>query len=338
MSSTSPPESSVPTYQSPLDLNEAAREYQFDSAESDDDDAQLSMQDALYKMHNEKNWKLFSDLHSREHSDIEPRGYRTFIHEGMLNTYDAENYASPLKNTHTARVFLHFLSATSLSISIFERQPNDLSEVLDSAGWNAQGLWTSTLPLMALNHQGLLHAMLALSSLHIAKLQNGPTSPAMKHYTYSIKRIHNSVGKRNKRHLTTTLAATLLLAFYEVMTADHSKWCWHLRGASLLIKETDFRRMAYRYKVQEAEMQAQEDYLTYGDTRTNRRGSTSPLIVDNGLLNRIVGKDIHWRPPSNGAHAEEQFDAEKFQIYQALFWWYARQDTYQSIISGNRLL
>jgi Fungal specific transcription factor domain len=297
----------------------------------------MSTQEALHKMHNEKNWKLFSDMHNSEHSDLQPRDYRTFIHEGMLNLYDAENYANPLKNAHTARVFMHFLSATSLSVSIFDRQPNDMSVFLDSPISNPQGLWTYTLPLMALNHQGLLHAMLALSSLHIAKLQNGPTSPAMKHYTYSIKRIHSSVGKRNKRHLTTTLAATLLLAFYEVMTADHSKWCWHLRGASYLIKETDYRRMSYRYKVQEAEMQAQEDILNYGETRTNRRGSLNPSIVDDSLLNRLIGREVHWRPPSSRAQ-EEPFDAQKFQIYQDLFWWYARQDTYQSIISGNRLL
>ncbi len=31
-------------------------------------------------------------------------------------------------------------------------------------------------------------------------------------------------------------------------------------------------------------------------------------------------------------------DVEKFEIQCDLFWWYAKQDMYQSLISGNRLL
>lgn len=45
-----------------------------------------------------------------------------------------------------------------------------------------QNLWTYILPLKALNHQGLLHAMLALASLHIARLQRASATPSYKHY------------------------------------------------------------------------------------------------------------------------------------------------------------
>jgi Fungal specific transcription factor domain len=331
-------ESFIP-YQSPLDLNEAAREYQFDPFDSDDD-LELSPQEAFNKVYSESKWSLFQKVNNEDLPDTDLRDYTSFIKEdGMLRSYDAEQVATPLKNAHTARVFMHFISVTSISISIFERQTRDMSSMFSDNGPPvSEGLWTSKLPLMALNHQGLLHAMLGLSSLHIAKLQNGPTSPAMKHYMYSIKRIHNSVGKRDKRHLTTTLAATLLLAFYEVMTAEHSKWCWHLRGASYLIQETDYRRMTFQHKLELAELQAQDDLLNFENIHGGRRGSTDPAVLNDGLINILVGHEVPWTVPLHTSSSDEPFDLTKYHTYQDLFWWYARQDTYQSIISGNRLL
>jgi transcription factor-like protein len=320
-------------YASPLDLNEAAKEYHFDEYEPEDN-TELSAQEAAAKMNAGGDWEMFDHLNS-EHSDTEVRDYNTYIHnhEGMLNHYDADNYASPLKNDHAKRVFLHFVSATSVSISIFERPPRDACDTpLASSAMPSPGLWSWTIPMMALNNNpGLLHATLALSSLHIARLQNGPETPAMKHYAYSIKRIHSTVGKRNRRQLISTLAATLLLAFYEVMTAEHSKWCWHLRGAAILITEIDYRRMSYRYRVE----QAQESMLGFDDLA---HGPVSDILpVDDRLVNRLMGREIRWIPPEYKP-GEEPFDAQKYETYQDLFWWYCRQDTYQSIISGNRLL
>lgn len=338
VTSTVPPsESAFEALQSPLDLNEAAREYQIGVGESDYD-VEMSPGQAFDMTKQGSKWELFRRLHN-EQSDTIPRGYTSFLPPTMLDTYHAEHYASPLKNPHTARVFIHFISATSKSISIFERQSQDSSELFLEPGSNPeQGLWTYTLPMMALQHQGLLHAMLALSSLHIAKLQNGPTAPSMKHYTYSIKRIHNSVGKKNKRHLTTTLAATLLLAFYEVMTADHSKWCWHLRGASYLVQELNFKRMSYYFKREQTEQSAQEEALNYNGIRGHQRRPSNPNIINVDLVSGLVGRTVDWKTPGNTPELEEPFDSQKYHIFQDLFWWYARQDTYQSIISGNRVL
>ena len=36
-----------------------------------------------------------------------------------------------------------------------------------------------------------------------------------------------------------------MMGFYEVMTADHSKWTSNLKGASQLLKEINFRWMAH---------------------------------------------------------------------------------------------
>ena len=32
------------------------------------------------------------------------------------------------------------------------------------------------------------------------------------------------------------------------------------------------------------------------------------------------------------------FDLSRYELYQDLFWWYAKQDAYQSIVGGNGLL
>ena len=85
--------------------------------------------------------------------------------------------------------------------------------------------------MMALHHQGLLHAMLALASLHIARLQGASVTPSFKHYAYALKRIHHCVGHPQKRHLISTVAASLLLGYYEVITGDQVKWSSHLLGA-----------------------------------------------------------------------------------------------------------
>ena len=158
--------------------------------------------------------------------DLQSRRYDTFIYDGILTHYKAEEVASPLRNPATARVFAHFISVTGPSLSIYERHPVNTS-VLFTEGeipFSQQGLWTFTMPMAALHHQGLLHAMLALASLHIARLQGASLHPSMQHYAWSLKRIHSCVSNARKRYKLTTIAATMLLGFYEIMTADHLKW------------------------------------------------------------------------------------------------------------------
>jgi hypothetical protein len=106
-----------------------------------------------------------------------------------------------------------------------------------------QSLWTYTLPLKALSNQGLLHAMLALASLQIAKLQGASLTPSYKHYAYSLKRLSRNLGHPKKRLSVSTLATSMLLAYYEVWTAEHVKWSTHLVGAAQLLTELDFRSL-----------------------------------------------------------------------------------------------
>jgi hypothetical protein len=206
------------------------------------------------------------------------------------------------------------------------------------------------MPMAALHHQGLLHAMLALSSLHIARLQNGDTTPSMKHYAWALKRIHACVGSRDrkKRLRVTTIAASMLLGFYEVMTADHMKWNTHLAGAKQLFVETDFAEMTRQYR------QLKRDRMAR-DQAQLRRNSISAVFnreedaqnvfndVDEAMISTFVGREIRYE--SHRGYVEtaqtkipEELDLSNFETLKDLFWWYCKQDAFQSIVSGNPLL
>jgi hypothetical protein len=294
-------------------------------------------------------------LMRQQHFDVrnmQIRRYDTFLQDNMLAHYRVEWHANPLKNPATARVFAHFISATGPSLSVFERHPVN-SSVLFTEGnvpLAQQGLWTYTMPMAALHHQGLLHAMLALSSLHIARLQNGDTTPSMKHYAWALKRIHACVGSRDrkKRLRVTTIAASMLLGFYEVMTADHMKWNTHLAGAKQLFVETDFAGMTRQYRQLRRERMAR-------DQAQHRRNSISVVFnheedaqnafndVDEAMISTFVGREIRYEGQRGYVETAqnkipEELDLSNFETLKDLFWWYCKQDAFQSIVSGNPLL
>jgi hypothetical protein len=283
---------------------------------------------------------------------LQIRRYDTLLQEGMLEQYRVEWHANPLRNSATARVFAHFISATGPSMSAFERHPVNSSVLFTegSAPLAQQGLWTYTMPMAALHHQGLLHAMLALSSLHIARLQNGDTTPSMKHYAWALKRIHNCVSSRDskKRLRTTTIAASMLLGFYEVMTADHMKWNTHLAGVKQLFVETDFAGMTRQYR------QLKREKMARGQVQL-RRNSTSAYLkgeedvinqfddVDEAIISNFVGREVRYEDQrgyveTSQTKIPQELDLSNFETLRDLFWWYCKQDAYQSIVSGNPLL
>jgi hypothetical protein len=326
----------------PLDLNEAAIQYDYSdyaSTETDDVlsdlDVELPPDEAVSL--NQDHFTIMNNIRNNYSSETSIRGYNTYLYSGMLRHYDPDRYASPLKNSHAAYLFMHFLTSTAPSLSIFSRPLNCSSSLfVDSSTLDSQqNLWTYTLPAMALNHNGLIHAMLAVSSMHISKLQNGPVTPSFKHYAYAIKRMRHCLIEREKRHLPSTLAATLLLGFYEVITADHSKWTSHLKGASQLLKEINFRWLAHRFN--SAAHKSSDDNLPHyaSDPLDAQQQTTCSLDLDYDLIHRLTGSSGSEKPIRPDS---ESVDAQRYLIYQDLFWWYAKQDVYQSVISGNRLL
>lgn len=304
-----------------------------------------------------QNLGLVVQMYSQNVPENSMRQMDAFIQGFELDHYRPEWVANPLRNENTARVFGHFIHATAPALSIHERTSSSSSAIFTQRQLppSQQSIWTYTLPMMALGNQGLLHAMLALGSLHIAKLQGASVTPSFKHYAYALKRIHQSVSNSKKRHQIATIAATLLLGFYEVMTAEHLKWCSHLSGARVLLVELDLKGMtkeAKRMKQEQADFDSKarlNEYELLSDMRPHDDVFTHRLpLPDERIISTIVGRklryDMHGRVVEDFDGAAdhpvntEMPDMSKYELLQDLFWWYLRQDAYQSILSGNPLL
>ena len=291
------------------------------------------------------------------------RSMTGFLNEpNILATYHPSWSVSPLMDPRTARVFCHFITATAPTLAVCERHPSNPAIIFSGVPVpkSQRSLWSYTLPMMALRHQGLLHAMLALASLHISKLQQSSPTPSLKHYHYALRRVAKALSKKEKRCDVATLAATLLLGFYEVTTAEHNKWNSHLSGARELITEIDFAGMAkkiesQRCRQEEAENRHQlHDSLNngYGQLLPRRLSDDFPSRYDRQLDENLISTIMGWKTDYNqygqvltddeSAMKNESplmpKDIEVFETQCDLFWWYAKQDMYQSILSGNRLL
>ena len=286
------------------------------------------------------------------------RSLTNYLNESnVLSNYRPSYAASPLMDPQTARIFCHFVTATAPTLSLHNRHPVNPSVMFTGAPVPPyqRSLFTYTLPMMALSNQGLLHSQLALASLHIAKLQQTSPTPSLKHYHYALRRVAKAVGHPNKRRDVATLAATLLLGFYEVTTAEHNKWNSHLAGARELILEVDYAGMTKRINAYKAETSAhnKSGFYSYGqDTFNKSRLAFDILRTDKELDENLISTIMGWRtrydeygrvidqsePPSHYHVPLTSKDVETFEIQCDLFWWYAKQDMYQSLVSGNRLL
>ena len=297
---------------------------------------------------------------SASRDDLVLRSYTTFLNEpNVLSSYRPKYTASPLMDSKTARIFCHFITATGPSLSIFERHPTNTSLMFTGAPIpsSQQALWTYTLPMLAISDQPLLHAMLALASLHIAKLQNTSMTSSLSHYQFAIRRIAKAVATPSKRTNIATIAATLILSFYEASTAEHSKWNSHLTGARQLLMEVDFRGMTKRIKEEKARATANNLYASWqnpynGFTNYSDFSNNTLPQPDDNINERLVSQLMGWkvRFDEYGRVIDENVleeppkvqitskDIETYRTYGDLFWWYCKQDVYQSIISGNRLL
>lgn len=284
------------------------------------------------------------------------RSFTTYLNEpNVLASYRPTLGSSPLNNPKTARIFAHFIHSTGPSLSIFERHPTDSSIILGAPVPSAQqGLWVYTLALKALEHPALLQAILAISSLHIAYLQQVPTTVSLKHYHYALKRVGTAVGLPLRRKQAGTLAATLLLGYYEVISADHSKWNNHLSGSTHLIREIDFAKTtrdlrAHRRRIHEQRRQSGWSGSWWGmpdDVSEDDPFSEKEDSVDENLIGAIMGQAVSY--DDFGSINEESTipskkhftrkDIEVFRIQCDLYWWYVKQDALQSFIGGNKLL
>lgn len=284
------------------------------------------------------------------------RSFTTYLNEpNILASYRPTLGSSPLNNPKTARIFAHFIHSTGPSLSIFERHPTDSSIVLGTAVPSAQqGLWVYTLALKALEHPALLQAILAVSSLHIAYLQQVPTTVSLKHYHYALKRVGTAVGLPLRRKQIGTLAATLLLGYYEVISADHSKWNNHLAGSTHLIREIDYARTTRDLRAHRRRVNEQQHHSNWptswwgmsGEVSEDDPFSEKEGSVDETLIGAIMGRAVNYDnfggiDEENRLPPKKHFtrkDIEVFRIQCDLYWWYSKQDVIQSFVGGNKLL
>ncbi len=216
------------------------------------------------------------------------------------------------------------------------------------------------MPTLALNNQALLHAMLAIGSLHMALLQDAPITASLKHYHIALRRVAKSVRLPTRRGQPGTLAATMMLGWYELMSADHQKWSNHLLGAKQLLKEIDFAGMT-RYlrnrRLQQRQARHRNLYhhdMAFGIAESHYREQEESMEtlhdddVNESLVGMIMGKKLRYDQygqvlddVSAAGSQHKTYTQRELEIYENqrdLFWWYCKQDAFQSILSGNRLL
>lgn len=199
-----------------------------------------------------------------------------------------------------------------------------------------------------------MQAMLALGSLQMANCQGLPPTAAMKHYHLCLRRVAKNYASPQKRTQPATLAATLLLGFYEVWNSDHEKWCRHMWGARAIIRELPLRRMTREILALKKERRRRQVEL---ESQHHCDGSCYSLHadaavdadldeIDTDLIFQLTGQNVGYsesghvedddRPRSERKYTEN--DIETYETLSDLYWWFCKMDVYQSILGGTRPL
>lgn len=195
-----------------------------------------------------------------------------------------------------------------------------------------------------------------MASLQIAKLQAVPPTASLKHYHLALRRIAKNVGRPSRRTQPSNLAATLVLAFYEVWNSDHDKWSRHLLGSRLIIREIPYAEMTrtmmeiktqrrMQQEMEQPQMDAFGMFTSYEESGPMHKDWD---LIDVPLLSAITGRDISYEelgmvPEERSAYRRSrnkytEKDMERYEQLSDLFWWYCKMDVYQSILGGTRLL
>ncbi|KAH8691420.1 hypothetical protein BGW36DRAFT_431968 [Talaromyces proteolyticus] len=292
---------------------------------------------------------------SAKQDDTAMRSYNTFLNEpDILASYQPSMGSSPLNNPKTARIWVHFIHATGPSLSIWERHSINSSALFNGpVPLSQQGVWTYTMPLKALEHPALLQGLLAISSLHIANLQQSDLTIAFKHYQYALRKVSKAVGLPLRRKQVATLAATLLLCFYEVISAEHNKWGSHIAGSAQLLKEIDFVGLSRDIRAQRRALRQQDtdawghysNFLSYSNSEDDPFAEKE-LEINMNVISTLAGKVVDYDRmghveyegtlPSVGKKHLSRKDIENFRLQCDLYWWYLKHDITQSMISGNK--
>lgn len=165
----------------------------------------------------------------------------------------------------------------------------------------------------------------------------------MKQYHLSIRRLAKNVSTPAARTRVSTLAATLLLGYFEVYQSEHASWCNHLFGASILLGEMPIAAMTRRCLAAK-----RFKYPENAPAPTGSRQKVPRHIddLDYELLWLLTGSQV--TPEQYGLRDDEPIDESvlaiteqdiaSFETLRDLLWWYNKLDLYQSFLGGSKLL
>lgn len=333
---------------------------------------------------NERNLPLgFSDMSANDigstaigrlHSSLDlygtsVRSFQALSDENVLVNYTPSPTDSPLNDPKVAAILWYFLHVTGPALNMYERNRPDPSRIFSgqSMSRSDQHIWTcrfathyngcgcvtdtspDVFPSQSMKHPALLHAILALGSLQMAEYQGQTATVSMLHYHLSIRRSAKNYQKPDRLTQPATLAAVLLLGFYEVWTTNHEKWCSHMLGASAIIKETRFREMSRRvweihqHRYQEwLKFQAQDPFAAFMPQTGHPSHELAEIDLD--LVRSLTGQPVYFMggvdsPSWNStqrSHSDK--DLENYEHLADLYWWFCKMDVYQATLGGSKLL
>jgi hypothetical protein len=286
--------------------------------------------------------------------------FATYIsYNNLLASYRPSPFTSPLLDPETAQIFSHFITSVGPAMSAYERYSatESLFNSVSHTVSEGRSLWTYTLPMLALDHPPLLHAILAISSFHLARMTGQNPTASFRHYHYSLRQVRKAVSLPHRRQQLGSLAATLLLGFYEVMSAEHSKWNSHLAGGSYLIQETNFAAMTKTVREMRARANAahmhEHGFMPEHGISPDAQALANDIFgktesdVQERLISVLMGRPVSYddfRHVSGGlrdyipGRVLTERELHEFRIRCDLYWWFCKQDVVQSIIGGNHLL
>ncbi|KAK1779139.1 hypothetical protein QBC45DRAFT_326623 [Copromyces sp. CBS 386.78] len=318
-------------------------------ADSEDDDIPMDVHDAHLEsndlgIHVARRLEVTADAYG-----VRMRTVAGFPELNVLQTYIPSSMSSPLNDSQTAAVFWYFVNVTGQSMSLYERHPFDPTPMFQGqpVPKTRQHIWTYTFPIMAFNHPALMQAILALAGLQIANLARVPATAAMKHYHLSLRRIARNYQSASRRTQPATLAATLLLGYYEVWNSDHDKWCRHMWGARAILKEIPLSKMTKEIFAHQRERRQAglvgHPWMDHPDPTATAGDPLDPDLtlyeVDTELISQLMGRKVTYDDPEVASKKRPytEKDIETYQQLRDLYWWYCKMDVYQSILGGTRL-
>ena len=259
----------------------------------------------------------------------------------LLDRYRPENHATPLKNPATSRLFAFFIAETAGSLTGFDKLPLGDASSGGILPDGQKGFWNYEMPTAAIRDPGLLQAMLALASLQIAGTRDVSTTPSVQHYVWALKRVHAAVGDSRRRLKPETVAASLLLSQYELMSGAHNRWNLHLRGTRQLFDDIDFVSMTLHARRMKAEWEA--FICTYGPHARYSTAAGDQVLrcmedADDEVVRHLTGLSTPYSRSDGNPPCSPQFDLIGYDCLKNLWWMYCKHDVCQSLVSGGPLM